>query len=90
MPLNISMAGSANGQPLGTQSVTVTVRSINDCPFIIAGDDQSDEEDLDLSWMFAAYVNENHPGVDTLTRESLDAQRSSSRSAGTRTRTRPT
>jgi hypothetical protein len=73
MPLNISMAVSVNGQPLGTQSVTVTVRSINDCPFIIAGDDQSDEEDLDLSWMFAAYVNENHPGVDTLTRESLEA-----------------
>jgi hypothetical protein len=74
MPLNITMEVFVDGRSLGTQSKTVTVRSINDCPFVVVGDEQSDESDLDLSWMFAAYVNENHPAVDVLTRESLDAK----------------
>ena len=73
MPLNVAMEVFVDGRSLGTQSTTVTVRSINDCPLAIVSEDQ-DEEDLDLSWMFAAYVNENHPWVDTLTREALDAK----------------
>jgi hypothetical protein len=74
MPLNITMEVFVDGRSLGTQSKTVTVRSINDCPFIVAGDEESEEEDLDMSWMFAAYVNENHPFVDTLTREALESK----------------
>ncbi len=74
MPLNISMEVFVDGRSLGTQSTTVTVRSINDCPLVVAGDEESDEEDLDVTWMFAAYVNENHPFVDTLTREALEAK----------------
>lgn len=74
MPLNLVMEVFVNGRSLGTQSKTVIVRSINDCPFVIAAAEDSDEEDLDLSWMFAAYVNENHPFVDTLTREAIDSR----------------
>jgi hypothetical protein len=74
MPLNITMDVSVNGRPYGSQSRTVTVRSINDCPFAIVSEEDSDDEDLDLSWMFAAYVNENHPWVNTLTREALDSK----------------
>jgi hypothetical protein len=74
MPLNITMDVSVNGRPYGSQSRTVTVRSINDCPFAIVSGEESDDEDLDLSWMFAAYVNENHPWVDTLTREALESK----------------
>ncbi|MCX6553306.1 MAG: hypothetical protein NTY02_20260 [Acidobacteria bacterium] len=74
MPLNITMEVFVDGRSLGTRSETVTVRSINDCPFAIVADEDSDEDDLDLSWMFAAYVNENHPWVDTLTREALDSK----------------
>lgn len=73
MPLNIAMEVFVDGRSFGTQTSTVTVRSINDCPLAIIGE-SDDEEDLDLSWMFAAYVNENHPWVDTLTREALDAR----------------
>ena len=74
MPLNIVMEVFVDGQSLGTRSQTVTVRSINDCPFAVLADEDSDDDDLDLSWMFAAYVNENHPWVDTLTREALDSK----------------
>lgn len=73
MPLNIVMELFVDGRSLGTQARTVTVRSINDCPLAIVAD-SDDEDDLDLSWMFAAYVNENHPWVDKLTREALDAK----------------
>lgn len=74
MPLNITMEVFVDGRSLGTRSKTVTVRSINDCPLAVVADEGSDEDDLDLSWMFAAYVNENHPFVDTLTREALESK----------------
>jgi hypothetical protein len=73
-PLNITMDVSVNGRSYGSRSLTVTVRSLNDCPLAIVSGEDSDDEDLDLSWMFAAYVNENHPWVDTVTREALDSK----------------
>src|SRR4029078_7883990 len=40
-----------------TQTKTLTLRSINDCPFtIVEGEDR-----IDVCFMFAAYVNEQHP-----------------------------
>lgn len=71
MPLNLSMEVFVNGRSLGVQTKTVTVRSVNDCPFLISDDDNDNEADMDLTWMFAAFVNENHPLVTTLTREAL-------------------
>jgi hypothetical protein len=50
------------------QSVTCIVRAINDCPFALS----QDGEVLDVSYTFAAYVNEQHPFVDKLLREALD------------------
>lgn len=50
------------------QTVTLLVRSINDCPFVVAAGD----EHIDTSFTFAAYVNEQHPFVDKLLREALD------------------
>jgi len=50
------------------QTETITLRSINDCPFGLV----EDEEFTDLCFMFAAYVNEQHPFVDKLLREALD------------------
>ena len=49
-------------------SKTLTLRSINDCPFTIV----EDEESIDVSFMFAAYVNEQHPYVDKVLREALN------------------
>ncbi|MCL4817856.1 MAG: hypothetical protein KJ067_01875 [Vicinamibacteria bacterium] len=71
MPINLAMEAFVDGRSLGVRTTTVTVRSINDCPMAVLAEEDADEEDLDLSWMFAAYVNEDHPWVDTLTREAL-------------------
>jgi hypothetical protein len=46
----------------------ITLRPIHDCPFAIRQDDGL----IDTSYVFAAYVNEQHPFVDKLLRESLD------------------
>jgi hypothetical protein len=77
-PLNVVMELFLNGKSQGTKSETVTVRSLNDCPLYAAALDQDGNvaEDVmgeDLSWMFAAYVNENHPWVDEVTKEALQA-----------------
>lgn len=74
MPLNLSMEVFVNGRSLGVQTKTVTVRSVNDCPFLISDDDNDNEADMDLTWMFAAFVNENHPLVTTLTREAITSK----------------
>lgn len=50
------------------QTVTLLVRSINDCPFAVkAGSDR-----IETSFTFAAYVNEQHPFVDKMLREALN------------------
>ncbi len=51
------------------ETVTMTLRSINDCPFAVIWDE---ENAMDTSFMFAAYVNEQHPFVDKILREALD------------------
>lgn len=51
------------------ETATVTVRPVNDCPFLVQiGEDQQ----LDISHTFAAYVNEQHPFLDKILREALD------------------
>lgn len=50
------------------QTVTFTIRSVNDCPIEVSLGD----EVIDTSFTFAAYVNEQHPFVDKLLREALD------------------
>lgn len=50
-------------------TAVLTLRSINDCPFAVV---DADGEASDISFMFAAYVNEQHPFVDKLLREALD------------------
>lgn len=52
------------------RSVRVRMRSINDAPYFIA----SKKSPTDLSWMFAAYVDEDHPRVNSIITEAL-AQR---------------
>jgi hypothetical protein len=54
--------------PEQEQAVTCILRTINDCPFALTQDDGV----LDVSYTFAAYVNEQHPFVDKLLREALD------------------
>lgn len=60
IPVNVTFKLYVNEEFYDQKIKTIRVHSINDCPFIqihrkgIA---------LDRNWMFAAYVNENHPWI---------------------------
>jgi hypothetical protein len=75
VPLNIIIAVTVNGKSLGEKTVTTTLRSVNDCLFGVEETigDEEDPRTSDYSWLFAAYVNENHPWVDRILKEALDA-----------------
>lgn len=69
VPIEVTFNVTVGDQELESQTVTLTLRSINDCPYAVQIDDG---EATDLSFMFAAYVNEQHPFVDKILREALD------------------
>ena len=76
-PANIKIKVSFDGEVVAEIDETVQLRSINDCPFAIKLDD--DGRDLeDISVTFAAYVNENHPWIDGILKEALNAAKESS------------
>lgn len=67
-PMNIIFSASINDQQLPEINETYTLRSINDCPFFIK-DDKTGRTGTSLNYMFAAYVNENHPMVQEILKE---------------------
>ncbi|MBF0543796.1 MAG: hypothetical protein HQM08_05150 [Candidatus Riflebacteria bacterium] len=70
VPVNLTFEVTMNDKPLGKKVVTARIRGVNDCPyFLYNGENSSDS--VDLSWMYAAYVNEDHPWVDHLLKEAL-------------------
>jgi len=77
IPLNVDFEVEVNGKSLGDKTETLQVRSINDCPFGVANSEETvDDENVengsaDLGWMYAAYVNENHPYLDKILQEAL-------------------
>lgn len=77
MPLNVTFALELDGKPAGEKTETLQVRSINDCPFGVSNDEETlDDENTiagsaEIGWMFAAYVNENHPMLDKILQEAL-------------------
>ncbi|HEX4144825.1 MAG TPA: hypothetical protein VHY91_15080 [Pirellulales bacterium] len=69
VPVSITFRVEVGDEEAEEQTATITLHSVNDCPYtIVHGDDTS----ADISFMFAAYVNEQHPFVDKLLREALD------------------
>ncbi|PYI94130.1 MAG: hypothetical protein DME97_04500 [Verrucomicrobia bacterium] len=80
VPLNITFELEVDGEPAGEKYETLQVRSINDCPFGVANSEETlnDENFIagsaDLGWMFAAYVNENHPMLDKVLQEALETK----------------
>lgn len=69
VPISVTFEVEINGET-SDQTLPLTLRSINDCPFALL---QGDGAVADVSFMFAAYVNEQHPYVDKVLREALDA-----------------
>jgi hypothetical protein len=68
LPVDVTYRVEIEGQPIEEKTETIILRSINDCPRMIV-----DGKSLtDLRFMFAAYVNEQHPFVEKVLREALD------------------
>jgi len=66
-PVNVDVSVSVDGGPFRKQIKTITVRTVNDCPYFYF----TGKTGYDLSWMFAAYVNEDHPMVDEVLKIAL-------------------
>ncbi|MBN2093335.1 hypothetical protein JW964_27170 [candidate division KSB1 bacterium] len=59
-PVTIKFSVIVDGKPSGKQTQTITLRSVNECPFVFI--DRTGKI-VDLNFMYAAYVNESHPRI---------------------------
>jgi hypothetical protein len=69
-PVTVTYKVEVGDDEAEEKSATLTVRSVNDCPFTLS----EDGKPVDVCFMFAAYVNEQHPFVDKVLRESLNTK----------------
>jgi len=69
-PANITYKVSVNGLALPEVTETNTIKSINDCPLFAQRDDEEGGVEC-YSFLFASYVNENHPFVGDIRKEAL-------------------
>jgi hypothetical protein len=80
VPMNVTFEVEVDGESAGEKAETLQVRSINDCPFAVNNSEETlnDENfiagNAALGWMFAAYVNENHPMLDKILQEALETK----------------
>jgi hypothetical protein len=72
-PVVVSFKVTVDEEELEEQTENYIIRSINDCPFYVLAD-QEGTEFTDISWVFAAYVNENHPWIDGILKEALESE----------------
>ncbi|MEO8207297.1 MAG: hypothetical protein ABI615_14040 [Chthoniobacterales bacterium] len=70
-PLTVVFDLSINGVSQGSRSLTVRLHSVNECPFYLYGDEEDGSDDTDLTFLFAAYVNEDHPWIDNILKQAL-------------------
>lgn len=71
-PEVLEMRLTVDGKPLTRKLAKVRVRSVNDALYWV-GDEEEEGSALDFNWLFAAYVNEDHPLVDQILKEALDS-----------------
>jgi hypothetical protein len=69
IPLTLTAEVTIDGMH-AQKTKTVRVASINECPYALVLD-QKLGTGIRMDWMFAAYVNENHPIADELRKEAL-------------------
>ena len=68
LPVDVTYRVEIDDQPVEEKTETIILRSINDCPRMIV----DGKSVTDVRFMFAAYVNEQHPFVEKVLREALD------------------
>ena len=76
-PINITFKVTRNGQALDDLDEVFSLRQINDCPYAVNAptpkkSGKNPTELQDIKFMFAAYVNENHPLVDQILKEAKE------------------
>lgn len=71
VPANVTVTLSIDGKPAGQRTGTLRVHSISDC---LHGYRLPDGKIRNMPWMFAAYVNENHPAIEEILKEALDSK----------------
>jgi hypothetical protein len=69
VPITVTFSVEIGDEESEERTETVTLRSVNDCPYAVY---DADGAFTDVSYVFAAYVNEQHPFVDKVLREALD------------------
>lgn len=67
-PATVTVSVKANGEDLGQRTVRMQIRAVNDVPYAVK---QEDGRIISHSDLFAAFVNENSPVVETILREAL-------------------
>jgi hypothetical protein len=70
IPLTVTYRVELPGAAAEEQTVTATLRSINDCPMSYQDDKKNT---IEVNFIFATYVNEDHPQVQEILREALDS-----------------
>jgi hypothetical protein len=68
IPISVTFRVEVGDEEPEEHTATMTLRSVNDCPFTVS----HGESITDVSFVFAAYVNEQHPFVDKVLREGLN------------------
>jgi len=73
MPANVTIKVQIGDNPASEKTITVDLRSVNDCPWFLPNTDPDAEQGpgTDMSFLFAAYVNEDHPVVDQVLKDAL-------------------
>ncbi|MCK6424453.1 MAG: hypothetical protein L6Q75_05110 [Burkholderiaceae bacterium] len=66
-PVNVSWSVTIDGRDAGTRTLTTRVRSIQDAPLAA----QTARGVLRMPWIFAGFVTEDAPWIDTLIRDSF-------------------
>jgi len=68
-PVSVMYELSLGGGASESRTSRVRMRSVNDALYYV--DDDDDANDVDFNWLFAAFVNEDHPQVDQILKEAL-------------------
>lgn len=70
-PAAVTITVKLDGEEIGEETENLTIRSVNDCPFYVRRPDDEENPGDDIGWVFAAYVNEDHPHVDQVLKDAL-------------------
>lgn len=69
LPVSLDYSLKIDNEDATFKQKTAVIRSVNDCPSFFQS--LIDNSEADISFMFAAYVNESHPMIDKILKEAL-------------------